>query len=441
MQKSTYAKQLPTILASINRNGEDTPNKSNPLPEEEPEEFDVYIEPDRITVIKRPEPQAQVIEAVQSPQSQTQPYFTYIAMSVSLLLLCYLVSTAFITTFFPPTVTVTLLTKSQTVKATGIIQLQARAIPPITLIESQTVQTTGRRHQDARSAIGFITLYNGEFQSVTIPAGKTLTGNSGVTVITDQIATIPAANINPPTFGQVTVSAHAINLGQSGNIPSLDINTPCCFASVIAKNPEHFTGGQDERNFQIVTKKDIAGSASSLETNLAQSMRAALQTQQKQGEAFNILPCSPQVTTDHQPGEEAATVHITVSETCQGYAYSQASFFAQAATILSRRAGNELGSGYTRTGTLHVAPTSTRVTKNIVTITFTSQGVYGYVLSKQTQQHIKQLLTGKRKYDAERLLLALPGIQKAVINGIDDLAKLPKDPNAIYILVIIPISS
>jgi len=439
MHNPTLEKDIHRILASMDSNGKDAPKNMQPLEEkEEPEEFDVYIEPDRITVVKRPEPQAQVIDSATPVQPEPTHYFAIFTCFISLLLIVYLVTSAIITTFFPPTVTITLLTKSQTISATGTLQLQARIIPPITLSESQTVQTTGRGHQDARSANGYITFYNGEFQSITIPAGKALTGNSGVTVITDLDAVIPAANLNPPTFGQVTVSAHAINPGQSGNIAAYDINSPCCFASVIAKNPEQFTGGQDERDFQIVTQKDITGSASSLKTNLAQSMQAALQSQQKQGEALSIIPCSPQIVTDHQPGDEASTVHVTVSETCQGYAYSKASYLAQAATILSQRAIKELGAGYTRIGNILLTQTSTRVTKNIVTLTFTTQAVFGYALTRQIQSHIKHLLTGKQKKDALRLLLSLPGIQEALIRGIDDLRKLPKDPNALHMIVIIP---
>jgi hypothetical protein len=437
MQKSTYAMQLPAILASID-NGKDAPEDIQPPGEQgEPEEFDVYVEPDRITVIKRPEPQAQVIEAIQPPQQQ--PYFAYVVMTISLLLLCYLVTSACITAFFPPIITITLLTKSQTINATGTIQLPARQIPPITLSESQSVPTTGRGHQDARAAQGTITFYNGLFTSQTVQAGTVLTGADAVQIITDQDAYIPEAY--PPSLGYATVSAHALTRGSSGNISAYDINQACCATAIKAVNTTSFSGGLDERDFQIVTKKDIASRASALKTTISQSMQGALQTQQKSGEALSILPCSPQVTTDHHVGAEASTVHMTVSETCQGYAYSKASFLAQAATILSRRAGKELGAGYTRMGTLHVTENSTRITKNTVTITFTSQGVYGYALSKQTQSHIKHLLTGKRKHDAERFLLSLPGIQQAVITGIDDLSKLPKNPNEIHMLVIIPESS
>jgi hypothetical protein len=423
----TFEQELNRMLVKFDaENGEED---SNPLPEEEPEEFDMYIQADRITVVKRP------------VQPKPTHYFAIFACIISLLLIIYLVTSAFILTFFPPSVTVTILTKSRTIKATATLQLPARQIPPLTLSQTATAPTTGKGHQDARAAQGTITFYNGEFQSVIIPAGKAFTGNSGVTVITDQIAVIPAANINPPTFGQVTVSAHAIHPGQSGNITALDINTPCCFASVIAKNPEPFTGGQDERNYPVVMQEDIAKAAVPLIHALTQSMQGALHAQVKQIETLLMMPCSPTVTPDHQPGEEASTVHVTVSETCQGYTYSKASFLARAATILSRRAGKELGAGYTLAGNIQVTQTSTRVTKNMVTLTFTTQAVFGYALTRQIQQHIKKLLTGKRKHDAERLLLSLSGIQQAVITGIDDLAKLPKDPNAIQMLIIIPISS
>jgi len=67
------------------------------------------------------------------------------------------------------------------------------------------------------------------------------------------------------------------------------------------------------------------------------------------------------------------------------------------------------------------------MTKTVVTIAFTSQAVFEYALSTQAQRQIKNLLAGKRKQDALRILLLHPGINQAVITGIDDLAKLPKD--------------
>src|SRR5258708_2035245 len=169
MHKPTIDEDINRILASMDNNGSEKSNTSNPLPEEEPEEFDVYIEEDRITVVKRPEPEAQVIEAAKPPQTPPPPYFAYIAMTINLLLLCYLVISAFITVFFPPIATVTIIPKSQTVTLTGTLQL-GRLLHPINIRESQTVPTTGKGHQDAKSATGYITFFNGLFTSQTMQA-------------------------------------------------------------------------------------------------------------------------------------------------------------------------------------------------------------------------------------------------------------------------------
>src|SRR5260370_18564837 len=105
--------------------------------------------------------------------------------------------------FNPLTVSVTLAARSQQVSLTGTLQL-GRVLNPITLSQSQTVPTTGHGHQDAKQATGYITFYNGQLTSVFIPAGTTLTGNSGVQIITDQDANIPTAKL--PQFSQPNLS-------------------------------------------------------------------------------------------------------------------------------------------------------------------------------------------------------------------------------------------
>lgn len=417
----------------MNTNGSEESKDVQPLDEQQEqvthEEFDVYLEEDRITVIKRPEPQAQVIEAVEPPQPQPQsqptPYVAYAAMTVSLLLIFYLVTSAFLLTFFPLIVTITLLLKSQTVSTSDTIQLPARQIAPITLSQSQSVPTTGRGHTDARSAYGYITFFNGQLNPVTIPAGAQIAGRSGVLITTDQDANIPAASINPPTFGYITVPAHAINPGSNGNIAAYDINSPCCFASVIAKNQENFTGGQDKRDYSIVTKGDIENAASTPKSIISANMQAALQAARKANETLLTLPCSSSVRPNRTIGEEATQVTVTVSETCQGYVYSETSFFAQASAKLTQRAEKILGLNYTRIGNVLIIREAPSITKTVVTIAFTAQAVFEYALSSQAQRQIIHSLVSKRKQDAIRLLRSLPGIKYAAISGIDDLAKLP----------------
>ncbi len=143
------------------------------------------------------------------------------------------------------------------------ILIHGRVLPALTLSQSTTVTATGKRHQDATRAEGEITFYNGFFTSQTIAAGTILTSADGVQIVTDEPASIPAGN--PPIYGQVTVSAHSLNMGAQGNIQAYDINEACCLTSVLAKNTEAFTGGLDAG---IVTGK--AGAPSTHAQRIAQ---------------------------------------------------------------------------------------------------------------------------------------------------------------------------
>ena len=98
--------------------------------------------------------------------------------------------------------------------------IRARLLPPLTLAQTKTTSATGKGHQDTEAAMGSITFYNCLFTSQTIAAGPALTGSDGIRVVTDQLAVIPAAlATTPSTYGQVTVSAHALELGPQGSIP------------------------------------------------------------------------------------------------------------------------------------------------------------------------------------------------------------------------------
>ena len=254
--------------------------------------------------------------------------------------------------FTPPIATVTIIPKSQTVTLSGTLQL-GRLLSPLTLSQSQTVPTTGKGLQIAKQAQGYITFYNGQFQSVSVAAGTILTGASGIQVVTDQDATIPAAN--PPIFGQVTVSAHALNPGVRGNISAYDINEACCAVSVLVKNTQPFSGGQDERTFQTVAKSDIDNTAIPLKNTLAQSISGAFQGQLKPDEQLSIFPCSPTISSDHQPGQEAALVKVTVSQACSAVVYNSQTLAKKATTLLSHQAIQKMGTGYSFIGTVQVS--------------------------------------------------------------------------------------
>jgi len=406
---------------------------------------DAYVIPtqDRLIVIPKQEPfdeEADVIDttlaeapAPQVLQPQGKEYrgswLAYVPISVVLLL----VFSSFLhVLLFPPLAHITLILKSQEVSAATTLQT-GRILAPLTLAQSATVPATGRGHQDPKQATGTITFYNGLFTSQTVAAGTILTGTSGVQVLTDQDAVIPAAN--PPTWGIATVSAHADSAGSNGNIAAYDIHQQCCATAIKAVNTASFSGGQDERNFSFVTKSDVADAATPLKAALIQSVTAALQTQLKDNEQLQSLPCAPQVSADHQINEEASSVKVTATLTCSGVAYNQTTLEQQATQLLTTQAFKKLGPGYSVYGTIQVTVTHAIPTRTIPTLVLSLSGTWTYALSSRQQQHIKDLVKGKTYQEALHILRSLPGIEKASLAW-DEHTKLPEDPKDIHLLLI-----
>jgi hypothetical protein len=363
----------------------------------------------------------------------------YVFVCCSLVLIAATIAFQLYCIYNPPIATVTIIPKSQTVTLTGTVRL-GRVVTPITLSQSQTTHTTGTGHQAAEKAKGYLTFYNGQFQTVTIAAGTILSGASGVQVMTDQDASIPAAN--PPSFGYTTVAAHAISAGSTGNIAAYDINEACCATSVLAKNTSAFTGGQDERTFATVTQHDIHSLSTVLKTTLAQGITGALQGQLQPEEQLQLLPCSPTVSSDHQIGEEATQVKVTVSQTCSAVAYNSEELETKATTFLATQAQYKTGAGYSLFGTPRVSVTQATVnstTPHLVFLSFKAQGTWIYGITARSQEHIKMLLAGKSAQEAVQLLAALTGVDHVAIkfSGFGNDIRLPKTTAYIHISVIV----
>ncbi len=399
--------------------------------------------PDRLIVFPKQEPldeEEGVIDTTLAGAPAPQPpqrkeyrgsWLAYAPVSVVLLLVCF----SFLhVLLFPPLAHITLILKSQEVSVTTTLQT-GRILAPLTLSQSASVPATGRGHQDPKQATGAITFYNGLFSAQTVSAGTTLTGSNGVQVVTDQDAVIPAASPNPPVFGQVTVSAQATSTGSRGNISAYDINETCCANGILAKNTDAFSGGQDERDFQFVTKTDVANAATPLEAALTQSVTAALQTQLKDNEQLETLPCAPQVSTDHQINEEATSVKVTATLTCSGVTYNQTTLQQQATQLLSTQAFKKLGPGYSVYGAIQVSVTHAIPTHTTPTLVLSLSGTWTYALSSRQQQRIKDLVKGKTYQEALHILRSLPGIERASLAW-DEHTKLPEDPKDIHLLLI-----
>jgi hypothetical protein len=337
---------------------EPQPDSAEPASTPVPEAGQPETQEQEITALVPTEPEViegEVVEleSLDSPERSVlpkqKPYWLLIPFAM---LLCLLfLAGSYLLLLLTPSATVTILPVERSLSLTTAIQAHGRLLPPLTLAQSATVPATGKRHQDATEAHGTITFYNGLLSRQTIAFGTILTGADGVQIITDQAARIPpASNTTPPTFGQVTVEAHAVQPGVSGNIASYDINGSCCGASILVKNTTAFPRGQNASDDTVVTRADVQNAASPLQATLLMSEQAALQAQLHPAEQLFTPSCSHQIKSDHRPGQEAEQVTVTVSDTCKAAAYDAHTLYANATQMIPKTAQQRFGTGYTLLG-------------------------------------------------------------------------------------------
>jgi len=431
MQSNNIQEEVTSILArmdSAREEDEKAPEQSLPLAGAEPI-HDIYI----LVVREHEEPdQPEETESIETTLAMQKPSLLVIAVCFFALTLP-IASIAFqlSVAFNPFTATVTILPKSHQVTLSGTVQL-GRIVAPLTLRASQTVATTGKGHQDARNATGFITFYNGAFSEQTVPAGTILTGTDGVQVITYHDAFIPAGN--PPRYGQITIAAHAIHPGSQGNIPPFAI-TQIYASTVLAKNTTAFYGGQDERDFQTVAKADIVSGATPLKTSLAQRLSAALRNQLRSGEVLISPTCTFQVSSDHQVGAEANQVTVTVAATCSAIAYNKDGLHKAVTQLLTSQAIRTFGTGYHLIGEFTVTVHQATRSDTTPTLVFASHSTWVYGVSAKMEERIKTLIAGKTKQEALQLLSSLPGVAQVAIAWSDD-TNLPKDTHSIHLMLL-----
>lgn len=210
-------------------------------------------------------------------------------------------------------------------------QLPLYALPPVSITQQTTVTATGSVHQDATTATGFITFYNGAFSAQMVPAGTTLTGKSGVAIVTRQTARIPAATATtPPTYGTVSVSAVSSISGAKGNIAASDIDEACCGASILAQNLDAFSGGQDAQDITVLKQSDLSNGKQALIIQLDAAVNGQAQREVKTGNILLPLNCAASFSASHQAGDQAASSLLTLIKTCTPLVYASADIEALA---------------------------------------------------------------------------------------------------------------
>ncbi|MFL5591987.1 MAG: hypothetical protein ACJ8DI_30645 [Ktedonobacteraceae bacterium] len=352
----------------------------------------------------------------------------------------------------PPSATVTITPKSVDVHTTYVItgvtgtpdstkrQIQARALSSTSQPESKTVSATGVVNTPGTRATGTLTFTDGSFSAYGVAADTVYTDAQGVQVANDVLAYIPAANPNGG-FGRVTVPAHAVNVGASGNIMALDFNNvPCCgSSSVLVSNAMAFTGGQDPQKYTAVQQSDVDGAANPLKGPLTQSALTSQEGQKHANEQFVTQPqCTTTVTSNPPVGAKATSVTVTVTAKCSGEVYDWNRVQAIAADLLNSEATKIPGSGYALRG--NVVTTVIQATvgnQGKVTLLVKAEETWVYQFSTAYKMRLVKLIAGKSPSEANALLLGQAGVDK--IDGINIFgggSTLPADASQITIVVL-----
>lgn len=335
-------------------------------------------------------------------------------------------------------------------------QVGARALSYTTPTQSQTANATGSRQNPAVQAQGTLTAINESCQTAYYPVGSVFTGADGVQVVTDGVINLPDS-CPYPTLGKVTVPAHAVKAGVSGNIPRDDIHflndiggvgsVPCPSSTAMSStsganlrgqsvtmspllnhiplsgggywlvcNVSAFTGGQDAQTSTVVQQGDIDGAANPLVTSLTQSAQQSLKGEVRSNERLIADPqCRPNVTPDHAAGDRATSVTVSVSVTCTGETYDQDATQSLAGKLLQDQARTDLGAGYALVGKVVTAVAQAKkadAKSGTIAMSVNAEGVWVYQFSAAQQQALAKLIAGKKKQEALSLLSQQQGVEK-----------------------------
>ena len=337
---------------------------------------------------------------------------------------------------------ITITPASQDVKNTFVIsavtgtpdpsqhQVGARLLSSTTPAQSQKVSATGSKQIPAVQASGTLVITcRASSSPLTIPAGTVFTGTDGTQVAT--AVTVMASGC------YTTVSARAVQPGASGNIPASDMNQP--YSGYNINNPAAFTGGQGPQTTTIVQQSDIDGAATTLEANPPNAQRV-LQGQVRTNEQMIGTPqCTPNVTSDHKAGDQAASATVTVSFNCTGEVYDRDGALSMAAKQLTTQAATRPGPGYTLVGQIVTALAQAALadaSTGTIKLTVNAEGIWVFHFSAAQKLSLAKLLAGKSKKDVQSLLSARKGVSSISIQvSGGDGNTLPTDPGQIAIVV------
>ena len=301
--------------------------------------------------------------------------------------------------------------------------------------QNKTVAGTGNGTIAAVVARGRLTFINGSFAPYTVASGTVISAPTGVSVVTEQPAAIPAG-VPGGANGSISVPAHAVTAGTVGNLDQGSINKICCStgASIFVRNDAAFTGGVDPKTYTFVRQGDVNATATPLEATLTQEASMQFKQQLKPNEKLVSDPtCNSNVQvppgTVGDQGHNIAATTITVTAKCTGVAYDQGGAQAVAKDRLQKKANIDPGQGYSLVGNIVTSVSVSKVNPDSISLLVNARGIWAYQFDTAKEQALAKQLAGKKLTDAQSFLNAQHGINNAKIATKGD--TLPTDPTQI----------
>lgn len=339
------------------------------------------------------------------------------------------------------TATVTLTLESHTIQNSYLVTAVTGSTSQGQVQASMLTQTVSQSKSGGASgffqgshATGFITFHNtstGCGCPIIIPAGTAFTSASGVTVVTDTVASVAS-------LCTVTVRAHAVIFGPGGDIPTGDIHA--AFNPLVsASNPFAFGGGQPSQSNVLVQQSDIDGLASSLQAQVVQSAQTGLQSQVKSNERLAGTPaCQPQTTSDHAAGDFASSITVTVSATCTAEAYDYSGAVQIVQREIQSQTATYFSSQFVLVGAMKTTVTSATLVDakaGTLLLAIETAGKWGYQFRNNLKQSLAKVIAGKDVSEVRALLASQSGVSAVNIAVSSNGSKLPSDDSKITIVL------
>ncbi|MBE3567791.1 MAG: protein kinase, partial [Thermogemmatispora sp.] len=229
-------------------------------------------------------------------------------------------------------------------------QIRTRRLSATISSAAKTVPATGHGMTAGTQAHGTITFSRRAGTSFTVAKGTTLSVvQRGLTIETDEDAFLAASLNFQPSI--VTVPAHVVQQGTAGNLPAGFIDTFCCSSDLSVKVVSGpFTGGQDPQPYTYIQQSDLDNVVNPLKAGLQQQAQQQLLQQAHSGERVVGPDCSTSTRSNHQVGDHATSVTVSLVVTCSGAAYNQQAALDMATALLRQEAARDPGPAYALAG-------------------------------------------------------------------------------------------